>query len=105
MKNCKKKGSFKTRKKKKKKREEKRVKVNGRLFQSSRIKTSNVAVFFNNKSFIGGMSLFFFSLRFVCRDIYEQPQVKVKGNNIPLILIGTKVYSLKFMILIFCNIF
>lgn len=62
MKNCKKKAALKH-EKKKEKREEKRVKVNGRLFQSSRIKTSNVAVFFNNKSFIG-MSLFFFFATF-----------------------------------------
>lgn len=77
------------RKKERKRREKKRVKVNGGLLQSFRIKTSNVAVFFNNKSFIGAISLFFFFflLRFVSRDIYEQPQVKVKGNNIPLILI------------------
>lgn len=62
MKNCKKKAALKH--EKKKKREEKHVKVNGRLFQSSRIKTSNVAVFFNNKSFIGAMSLFFFFATF-----------------------------------------
>lgn len=56
----KRKSNFKTRKERKKEREEKRVKVNGGLLQSSWIKTSNVAVFFNNKSFIGAMSLFFF---------------------------------------------